>query len=137
LPKIIYFVLTGSIACGLIGLYFGFRNAESNRHRLTSSASAKIENVDVVRAVSPDSGKEYTAFVTVRYSYIIDTVSYTHTTKMDPAKAALFIPWDDARVCFDRSDKATIEGGKIFPKDFPAANSKIRPDAPNPLCYCD
>lgn len=86
--------------------------------RLTSSTPAKIEKVDVIRSVNPVFGNEGTAYIEVSFTYTIDEISYNRRTKMSSDSGRQFVPWNEAKVCYDPSDPTTITEPELFPSQY-------------------
>lgn len=100
---------------GLTGIYLGYRDRVEKRTRLKNEAPAKIDNVETVRFVDPVFGNERTAHVVVSFSFSVDNIRYQGVVKMDSAEAAQYMPWSNAKVCFDPSDPTTITEAILFP----------------------
>ncbi len=83
--------------------------------RLNTEAPAKIDHVETVRFVDPVFGNEKTAYVVVSFSFSVDNIGYQRVVKMDSAEAAQYVPWSNAKVCFDPSDPTTITEASLFP----------------------
>ncbi|MEP6703656.1 MAG: hypothetical protein ABJB34_02510 [Acidobacteriota bacterium] len=103
----IYVVAFLTITVALGGAWVAFKRDDAANARLTSEATATIENVDVRRAVNPIFGNEYTVDVAVTYKYEIDKQEYHQTARLSRSEAAAFTPWSTAKVCFDPGDEAT------------------------------
>lgn len=112
----IYVVSFLAITMAIGGAWVAFEGDYAANARLTSEATATIENVDVRRAVNPIFGNEYTVDVAVTYKYEIDKQEYHQTACLSSSEAVAFTPWSTAKVCFELGDEATVRKGKLFPK---------------------
>jgi hypothetical protein len=106
------------ICVGFAGIYLQFLQSQDKLKRLTKTAPAKIEKVDVIRYVDPVFGKEGTAYLEVSFAYTIDQTAYEGHTKMNGVSGQQFVPWNDAKVCYDPLDPTTIADPELFPSQY-------------------
>lgn len=118
LPKIIRFGLGALIICGIIGLYVELQLQSEKRKNLVAEIPAKIENVEIIRAVDPIDGRETTAFIDVTFTYSADGQTYRRIKRMSRLEASQFVPWSEAKVCYDLGDPTTVDVPEFFPSTY-------------------
>jgi hypothetical protein len=115
-PKMtIFAVAFGLILFALIGAYFAFLREGKLNKKLTHETTARIDNVDVVRAVDPIFGSEYTAKTVLAFSYQIGERRYQRKAELSRSEAEQYVPWSIAKVCYEPTNFETIENPKLFP----------------------
>lgn len=117
MPTRYYIVPFIVIAFCVTGGYFAFRNDETERKRFSAEKEATISKVDVRRGIDPESGKEYTVDNLVTYGYEIEGTKYERTELMSKLRSSTFVPWGEAKVCFESNDKTSYEKAILIPSD--------------------
>ena len=118
MPRNAYWLILVVILVLGVGYYSWLLRENDLSKRLTIGAPATVTRTEVIRYVDPIFGNETLANIDVTYQYVVDGQRYERTVRMSKFEASAFIPWGDAKVCYDPADRATIEKAALFPPTF-------------------
>lgn len=107
-----YLVLLSFVFVLIVAAYFAFRRDVDGRKSLTTETPARITKTDVRRGTGLEDSKEYSVDTIVKYEYKIDGRTYQQTIRKSRMEALPFLPWGNAKVCYDPSDPDSAE---LFP----------------------
>lgn len=124
LPRILYLLVLAFLVAGVIGAYFAFLRDIRRQKTLTAEAPAKITKTDVRHSIDPETGMQRIEDTIVSFEYEVDGRKYARIIRMGKVAASSFIPWGEAKVCYDPSDTKTIENAELFPKQFECGGSE-------------
>ncbi len=122
MPTKFYVVPIIVLLIALVGSYFALLRDESKRKSLMSEATARVTNTDVRRVTDPESGKEFSVDVLVTYEYEINGVRFEKNVRKSKVESSRFVPWGNAKVCYDPSNQETIQNAELFPLDHVCGN---------------
>lgn len=115
LPAKLYIIVLSFLAVCLGGSYFSLIKENRHRARFSCEAQATITRTDVRRDVDPETGKEFSKDVLVTFEYEIDRNKYTRTERKSKVESLGFVPWGNAKVCYDPNDRKTHEKALLTP----------------------
>lgn len=118
LPLKIYAFLFGVIAVVALGAYISFLRDDQLKKGLTSAVPARVTNTEVRRLTDPETGMDRAVDVIVSFEFVLNGQKYQQVVRMNKTAAIPFIPWGDAKVCYDPGDPKTIEKARLFPASF-------------------
>lgn len=116
LPRKLYFIALVVLFAAAVGAYFAFLRDLRRQQNLSAEADAKITKTDIRHSVDPETGMQRIEDTIISYEYEIDGRKYARTIRMGKVAASSFIPWGEAKVCYNPSDSKTIENAQLFPK---------------------
>lgn len=108
----VYLVLLSFVLVLIVAAYFAYRRENDGRKSLTIETPARITKTDVRRGTGLEDAKEYSVDTIVTYDYEIDGKTYQRTIRKNRMEALPFLPWGNAKVCYDPGDPDSAE---LFP----------------------
>jgi hypothetical protein len=108
----VYLVLLSFVLISIGAAYFAYRRENDGRKSLTSETPARITQTEVRRNTGLEDGKEYSVDTIVTYEYELDGKAYQRTIRKSRLEALPFLPWGNAKVCYDPDNPDIAE---LFP----------------------
>ena len=115
MPKKFYIIPLAILGIALVSSYFALLREKETLSRFSSEASATITETDVRRTADVETGKEQSVDVIIIFEYEIDGHRFERTVRKSKLDSSRFVPWGNAKVCYDATDLTSFEKAELIP----------------------